>query len=119
MISPKKGVAKVYRARCAEPLTEAMLDALRSGVQLNDEPSPIAALAAEALDGHTLRLVLAEGKYHQVRRMVAAAGNHVDALHREAVGEFALPSDLPSGAWRWLEADELNKLEQPWPSATS
>lgn len=119
MISPKKGVAKVYRARCAEPLTAAMLEALRSGVQLNDEPAPIAALAAEALDAHTLRLVLAEGKYHQVRRMVAAAGNHVDALHREAVGAFDLPADLPPGAWRWLEADDLNKLEQPWPSATS
>jgi 16S rRNA pseudouridine516 synthase len=119
MISPKKGVAKVYRATCAEPLTEAMLDALRTGVQLNDEPAPIAALAAEALDARTLRLVLAEGKYHQVRRMVAAAGNHVDALHREAVGDYALPTDLAPGAWRWLEAGDLQRLEQPWPSATS
>ncbi|MEW6254003.1 MAG: pseudouridine synthase, partial [Planctomycetota bacterium] len=48
MISPKKSVAKVYRARCAEPLTGAMLDALRTGVRLNDEPAPVAALAAEA-----------------------------------------------------------------------
>lgn len=119
MISPKKGVAKVYRARCAEPLTGAMLDALRSGVRLDDEPAPIAALAAEALDARTLRLTLAEGKYHQVRRMVAAAGNHVDALHREAVGAFALPADLPAGAWRWLDADDLKRLEQPWPSAPS
>ncbi|MFN3751528.1 MAG: pseudouridine synthase [Thiobacillus sp.] len=119
MISPKKGVAKVYRARCAEPLTGALLDALRAGVRLNDEPAPIAALAAEALDARTLRLTLAEGKYHQVRRMIAAAGNHVDALHREAVGAFALPPDLPAGAWRWLEADDLKRLEQPWPSAPS
>ncbi|MFP5381936.1 MAG: pseudouridine synthase [Gammaproteobacteria bacterium] len=119
MISPKKGVAKVYRATCAEPLTEAMLDALRTGVQLNDEPAPIAALACEALDTRTLRLVLAEGKYHQVRRMIAAAGNHVDALHREAVGAFDLPSDLASGQWRWLEAEDLQRLEQSWPSATS
>lgn len=119
MISPKKGIAKVYRATCAEPLTEAMLAALATGVQLSDEPAPIAALAVEALDAHTLRLTLAEGKYHQVKRMIAAAGNHVDRLHREAVGAFALPADLVPGQWRWLEAEDLKQLEQAWPSATS
>lgn len=119
MISPKRGVAKVYRAGCAEALTPAMLESLRSGVQLNDEPAPIAALACDAVDSRTLRLVLAEGKYHQVKRMIAAAGNRVDTLHREAVGNYALPADLPPGGWRWLEAGELHQLEQAWPSATS
>jgi 16S rRNA pseudouridine516 synthase len=119
MIAPKKGVAKVYRARCADPVTDVMLEALRSGVQLNDEPAPIAALACEAIDPHTLRLVLAEGKYHQVKRMIAATGNRVDTLHREAVGNFALPTDLSPGSWRWLERDELQQLEQAWPSAKS
>jgi 16S rRNA pseudouridine516 synthase len=119
MISPKKGVAKVYLARCADPLNDAMLDALRSGVQLNDEPAPIAALACEAVDAHTLRLTLAEGKYHQVKRMIGATGNRVEALHREAVGAYALPADLPPGGWRWLGEDDLKRLEQPWPSATS
>jgi 16S rRNA pseudouridine516 synthase len=119
MISPKKNVAKVYCARCADQVTEAMVGALRSGVLLNDEPAPIAALACEALDDRTLRLTLAEGKYHQVKRMIAATGNRVEALHREAVGGFALPADLPPGAWRWLEAEELQQLEQPWPSAMS
>lgn len=119
MISPKKGVAKIYRARCAEPVSDAMLDALRSGVQLNDEPAPITALACEAIDAHTLRMALAEGKYHQVKRMIAATGNRVDALHREAIGDFALPAELPPGSWRWLEAADLKQLEQRWPSATS
>lgn len=119
MISPKKGVAKVYRAVCADAVTDAMLAALRGGVQLNDEPVPIVALACEKLDEHVLRLTLAEGKYHQVRRMIAAAGNHVEALHREAIGNYALPADLPPGAWRWLETDDLKQLEQPWPSAMS
>jgi 16S rRNA pseudouridine516 synthase len=119
MISPKKGVAKVYRAVCADPLTDAMLEALRNGVQLNDEPAPIAALACEAVDAHTLRLTLAEGKYHQVKRMIGATGNRVEALHREAVGSYVLPADLVPGAWRWLDADELKQLEQPWPSAKS
>lgn len=119
MISPRKGIAKVYRAACAEPVTEAQLEALGRGVQLNDAPAPVAALAAEAVDTHTLRLVLAEGKYHQVKRMIAAAGNHVVALHREAVGALALPAGLGPGEWRWLEADDLKKLEQAWPSAMS
>jgi 16S rRNA pseudouridine516 synthase len=119
MISPKKNVAKVYRAVCAEPVSDAMLAALRSGVQLNDEPAPVAALACEKLDEHTLRLALAEGKYHQVKRMIGATGNRVDSLHREAVGNYVLPADLPPGAWRWLGIDDLKQLEQPWPSAMS
>lgn len=119
MISPKKGVAKVYRAVCADPVSGAMLDALRSGVQLNDEPAPLAVLACEKLGEHTLRVALAEGRYHQVKRMLAATGNRVATLHREAVGNYGLPADLPPGSWRWLEADDLKRLEQTWPSAMS
>lgn len=119
MISPKKGVAKVYRAVCAEPVNEASLEALRNGVQLNDEPAPIAALACEAVDGHTLRLTLAEGKYHQVKRMIAATGNRVERLHREAIGNYVLPATLQPGEWCWLEEGDLNQLEQPWLSAKS
>jgi 16S rRNA pseudouridine516 synthase len=119
MISPRKGIAKVYRATCADPITDAMLEALRAGVQLNDEPAPIAALACERLDAATLRLTLAEGKYHQVKRMIAATGNRVETLHREAIGNHALPADLPPGSWRWLEPADLQQLEQPWPSNPS
>jgi len=119
MISPKKGVAKVYRAVCADAVTDAMLEALRSGVQLNDEPAPIAALACEKLDPSTLRLTLAEGKYHQVKRMIAATGNRVEVLHREAIGGYSLPADLSPGSWRWLETRDLQQLEQSWPSAMS
>lgn len=119
MTSPKKGVAKVYRAVCAEPLDDRMLDALRTGVQLNDEPAPIAALACDAIDRQTLRLALREGKYHQVKRMIAAAGNKVDILHREAVGEFGLPGTLAPGAWCWLNEADLKQLETAWPSVTS
>lgn len=115
MISPKKNVAKHYRAVCAEPLDEATLEALRRGVQLNDEPALLPALMCERIDACTLRLALAEGKYHQVKRMIAAAGNHVVSLHREAIGAYRLPDDLAPAAWRWLEANELEQLEQPWP----
>ncbi len=118
MISPRKNVAKIYRAVCAETVNEAALEALRAGVQLNDEPVPVAALRCERDGEAALRLALAEGKYHQVKRMIAAAGNHVVALHREAIGDYRLPDDLAPGAWRWLAADDLARLEQPWPSAT-
>jgi 16S rRNA pseudouridine516 synthase len=119
MTSPKKGVAKCYLATCADPVSEAMLAALRSGVQLNDEPAPIAALACEQTDAHSLRLTLSEGKYHQVKRMIAATGNRVVTLHREAIGDFGLPAGLAPGAWCWLNDDELKQLEQPWRSAMS
>jgi len=119
MTSPKKGVAKVYRAVCADPVTDAMLDALQSGVQLNDEPAPVAALACERLDAFTLRLTLAEGKYHQVKRMIGAIGNRVEALHREAIGRYILPAELPPGSWQWLEPEDLKQLEQRWLSAMS
>ncbi|HMM46620.1 MAG TPA: 16S rRNA pseudouridine(516) synthase [Thiobacillaceae bacterium] len=119
MTSPKRGVTKVYRAVCAEPVADAMLATLRAGVQLNDEPAPVAALACERLDERTLRMTLAEGKYHQVRRMVAAAGNRVEALHRSMIGAYELPVDLSPGDWRWLEPGDLARLERPWPSAKS
>lgn len=119
MTSPRKGVSKHYRAVCAEPVTDAMVAVLRSGVQLNDEPAPIAAVACERLETHVLQLVLTEGKYHQVRRMIAAAGNRVEALHRAAVGGYGLPADLQPGQWRWLEHGDLERLERPWPSDRS
>ena len=119
MISPRKGVAKVYRATCADPVDRAMLEALRTGVQLNDEPAPIAALACESVDSHTLRLSLGEGKYHQVRRMIAATGNRVERLHREAIGNYVLPETLAPGQWCWLEQKDLNLLEQTWLSEKS
>jgi 16S rRNA pseudouridine516 synthase len=69
---------------------------------LNDEPAPLRAAAARRLTETRLALTLTEGKYHQVKRMVAAAGNHVVALHRSHFGALALPADLAPGQWRWL-----------------
>jgi len=111
MISPKKGVPKVYRVSCKHELTQDMLAALSSGVQLHDEPAAIAALACEQVSSHQLLLTLGEGKYHQVKRMVGAAGNRVEALHREAIGGLRLPPGLSQGEWRWLDETDLRKLE--------
>jgi 16S rRNA pseudouridine516 synthase len=63
----------------------------------------VRAAAVERTGEHALRMTLLEGKYHQVKRMVAATGNTVQALHRSAYGALALPADLPPGQWRWLD----------------
>ncbi|WP_153146986.1 pseudouridine synthase [Dechloromonas sp. H13] len=108
--SGRRKVPKTYLATTRHPLDQALVDRLLVGVLLNDEPAPIAAAAAEIAGERLLRLTVTEGKYHQVKRMVAAAGNRVDALHREAVGALALPADLQPGEWRWLSAVDLQKL---------
>jgi 16S rRNA pseudouridine516 synthase len=105
--SPRHHVPKVYDVSCRHPVTAEQLERLRAGVVLQDDPAPVHALAAEPWDGaavgqHGLRLTLAEGKYHQVKRMMAAVGNRVEVLHRSRFGNLALPPDLASGSWRWL-----------------
>lgn len=106
MASPKWKVPKVYRVTTKHPVDAVQLAALQNGVQLHDEPVPIAALGCKPLDSHRLELTLAEGKYHQVKRMVAAAGNRVEALARIAIGGLQLPDDLPLGGWRWLTPED-------------
>ncbi len=108
--SAKRKVPKVYLATTKHPLDQGQIDQLLGGVLLNDEPEPIAAAGAEIIGEHLLRLTVTEGKYHQVKRMVAAAGNRVEALHREAVGELFLPENLKPGEWCWLMPADLEKL---------
>jgi 16S rRNA pseudouridine516 synthase len=108
--SAKRKVPKVYLATTKHPVDQAQIDALLAGVLLNDEPEPIRVAACEIAGECLLRLTVTEGKYHQVKRMVAAAGNRVEALHREAVGELKLPADLKPGEWRWLSAADLLQL---------
>jgi len=108
--SPKKQIGKTYQVTCKHPFTPALIEQLLTGVLLHDEPAPIRARQCRALSEFTLELVIHEGKYHQVKRMLAAAGNRVESLHRSAIGGYVLPDDLAVGAWRWLEADELAAL---------
>ncbi len=110
MSSPKWKVPKVYAVTTKHAVDDKQITALKQGVQLNDEPAPIAALDCVAVNDHLLHLTLGEGKYHQVKRMVAATGNRVEALTRIAIGGLALPDDLPVGEWRWLTADDMAKL---------
>lgn len=110
MSSPRRKVPKVYVASLKHPAGPELPAALLAGVQLHQEPAPSAAAAAELIDAQTLRLTVTEGKYHQVKRMVAAAGNRVERLRRVAVGSLSLPDDLPEGSWRWLTAVEVDRL---------
>jgi 16S rRNA pseudouridine516 synthase len=110
MNSPRHLVPKVYEVRTAEPVTAGQIERLLGGLVLNDDPEPVRAAACESTGGHCLRLVLTQGKYHQVKRMVAAAGNTVVALHRSRVGTLELPPDLAPGQWRWLTAAEVDSL---------
>ncbi len=109
--SPKKKIPKVYDVTLKHPLDAAQIDGLLKGVELNDEPVPIAATSCEQLSDELLRMTVTEGKYHLVKRMIAAAHNRVVDLHRVAVGGLWLPSDLAIGQWRFLEADDLQRLK--------
>jgi 16S rRNA pseudouridine516 synthase len=110
MGSPKHHVPKVYELVTKHPVGPHEVARLLEGVVLDDDPRPVRAAACEATGERQLRLTLTEGKYHQVKRMIAAVGNRVEALHRSRIGQLALPPDLLPGQWRWLEAADLEKL---------
>lgn len=109
--SPKRHVPKVYQATTAEPVTDALVAQLLAGVQLHDEPAPLKAVTCVARGEYQLEIVLEQGKYHQVKRMLAAAGNHCVALHRSAIGGLALESlGLQQGGWCFLDHSQLAGL---------
>ena len=110
MGSPKHHVPKVYEVTVKHPLDDAQVQKLLAGVVLDDDPKPVRAAACEAVAPLHLRLTLTEGKYHQVKRMVAAVGNRVEALHRSQIGALTLPAELAPGQWRWLTASEVEAL---------
>ena len=90
-------VEKEYHVTTARPIDDQQINQLLKGVMLHDEDEPINAVRADKVSDHELVLVITTGKYHQVKRMIAATGNHVEKLHRHRVGEYSLPADLPEG----------------------
>ena len=113
LTSPKHHVPKVYEVSCKHPVDAGQIARLLAGVKLVDDPATVAAAACEATGETTLRLTLTEGKYHQVKRMLAAVGNRVEALHHSAIGGVVLPTDLPAGRWQWLQAADRLALGLP------
>jgi len=109
--APRRRCPKTYRARLARPLEgealESARDVFREGIVLDGEATPTRPAELDSLGPCEARLTIHEGRYHQVRRMFAAIGNHVEALHRESIGELALDADLAPGTWRELSAAEI------------
>lgn len=110
MSSPKHKVPKVYAVTCKHPVSDEQIAHILSGVQLVDEDAPIAALDCTRLSENVIHMTLAEGKYHQVKRMVAAISNRVESLKRIKIGKLNLPEDLKIGEWRWLSESDLIRL---------
>jgi len=111
MSSPKKHVPKVYGVTTKHAVEAVQVERLLSGVVLDDDPQPVRAAACVLKGERQMDLTLTEGKYHQVKRMVAAVGNRVEALHRSRIGGLALPEDLQPGQWRWLNEEDLALLK--------
>lgn len=104
--SPKKHVPKVYEVTCKHPVTPDQIDRLLEGVKLVDDPATVRAVACELTSELTLRMTLVDGKYHQVKRMMAAVSNRVEGLHRSGFGALTLPTGLAPGQWQWLDGPQ-------------
>ena len=111
IISPKHHVAKRYRVTLDRPLNGTEQEIFASGtLMLESEEKPLLPVAMEVHSPLLATVTLTEGRYHQVRRMFAAVGNHVTALHRETVGGLSLPDDLPAGSYKILDAEEISRI---------
>lgn len=111
VISPKRHVPKTYLATLDRPLKGSEGAIFSSGeLMLEGEEKPLLPAELAVIDPHHARLTITEGRYHQVRRMFAAVGNHVLELHRERIGGLVLPSDLEPGQHRILTAAEAEKV---------
>jgi 16S rRNA pseudouridine516 synthase len=114
MTSPRHHVPKVYEVGTAEAMDDGVVHQLLQGVVLHDDPKPVRAAACELMGPQHLQLTLTEGKYHQVKRMLAATGHQVVSLHRSRIGALPLPADLAPGQWRWLSQQDLALAQTPW-----
>jgi 16S rRNA pseudouridine516 synthase len=110
IVSPKSHLAKVYDATLAQDLRGDEAAVFASGtLQLESDTTPLAPATLDVIDPRHARLTLTEGRYHQVRRMFAAVGNHVEALHRSRIGGLELGA-LGPGQWRMLDDEDLRRL---------
>jgi 16S rRNA pseudouridine516 synthase len=107
--SPKKGLLKRYRVTLAREFTEAQKQELLKGVMLKGERREVLAREIE-VEGDSVIVAIGEGLYHQVRRMFAAVGNHVETLERISIGPVQLDASLGRGGWRFLTDEEVSSL---------
>lgn len=110
LTSPHKQCFKRYRVQLTEPLSQEAAAQLQTGLLLRGEKHPTKAARLEPLSACEVLLSIQEGRYHQVKRMFAAVGNHVIKLHREAIGDIELDPSLPIGAFRPLSRLEIDLI---------
>ncbi|MDP2140444.1 MAG: 16S rRNA pseudouridine(516) synthase RsuA [Gammaproteobacteria bacterium] len=109
--SPRHLFAKVYRVQLHSPVDQQTIDSFASGMLLRGEDKPTAPAQCVALADNGAEVTLNEGRYHQVKRMFAACGNHVISLHRSQIGAVILDAALAPGEYRELSADEIASFQ--------
>jgi 16S rRNA pseudouridine516 synthase len=119
LTSPRHHVPKVYEVHVRHPLQETAVRRLLTGVVLDDDPEPVRAASCRIVSDLHLQMTLTEGKYHQVKRMLAAVGNRVESLHRSALGPLSLDDGPAEGRWRWLTSEEVDSLTRKVPGQAS
>lgn len=108
LTSPKHQHEKTYLVGLEREITKKQIENLiKGGIMLNNEKKPTLPAKVEKVSDKLIRLSIIEGKYHQVKRMLAAVGNHVVKLHREKIGNIQLDTALKEGEWRLLSEDEI------------
>ncbi|MGF2734292.1 16S rRNA pseudouridine(516) synthase RsuA [Marinobacter sp. DUT-1] len=110
--SPRTDCPKTYRVTLGEPLTDVAEQALVTGVVLRNEERETRPAKVRRVNDTVIELTISEGRYHQVKRMLAAVGNHVKALHRIRVGDIALDPQLAPGEYRALTGQEIASVSQ-------
>jgi len=110
--SPRRACAKTYRVTLAEPLEKSACQALEQGIELNGEQKPTLPAQVTLRSDTEIELIIREGRYHQVKRMLAAVGNHVLALHRQSIGDIVLDQALAPGQYRSLTAQEIESVAE-------
>lgn len=108
--SPRHKLGKIYDVTLADPIDESYCESFESGIQLHGEPRLTKPAKLHIIDTHHAKVEIFEGRYHQVKRMFAALGNKVEALHRESIGPIPLDLDLFDGEWRYLTEPEVDSI---------
>lgn len=108
--SPRKKCSKRYRVYLADTLPNDATEQFNNGIQLKSEKHPCLPATLDIISETEVLLTISEGKYHQVKRMFAALGNHVVGLHREQIGGIELDAELELGKWRYLTETEVNSI---------
>ncbi|MEH6627537.1 MAG: pseudouridine synthase [Motiliproteus sp.] len=108
IITPKKQCEKIYQVELRDPIAADVVSIFEQGVQLQGEKSLTLPAKLDIVSPQKVLLTITEGKHHQVKRMFAAVGNRVVALHRQKIGGVSL--DIGLGQWRYLTADEIGSF---------